>query len=214
LNKINFVILACILATLLFWITNLIGVNLDVWAFSTDNLLAGRLWTPVTALFVHADLLHLAGNMIFLYVFGNTLEKEVGSGKTFLAFFAGGILTFLFGIFFYSPSDLMIGASAAIFTLTAFVMLVKPLKFSFVFLMPVGLVAVIYFVYNVLAIQFGVESNVAYVSHVIGFGIGVIFGLLWGKNVLKNILITIGLFIVYLVITFLIIPYVLQLIGL
>jgi membrane associated rhomboid family serine protease len=214
LNKINYVILACILVSLLFWIANYIGVNVDLWAFSTDNLLAGRVWTPITALFIHADLLHLAGNMIFLYVFGNTLEKEVGARKTFVAFFAGGILTFFVGVFFYAPSALMVGASAAIFTLTAFVMLIKPLKFSFVFLMPVGLVAVIYFVYNVLAIQFGVASNVAYVSHVIGFAIGVIFGLRWGKNVLKNVLITIGLFIVYLIITLLIIPYVLQLIGL
>ncbi len=70
-------------------------------------------------------------------------------------------------------------------------MLVKPLKFSFLFLMPVGLVAVLYFVYNVLAIQFGAESNVAYVGHVIGFAIGVCFGILWGKNARKNILISI-----------------------
>ena len=187
---------------------------MDIWAFSTNNLLTGRIWTPITALFIHADLLHLAGNMIFLYVFGNTLEKEVGASKTLGAFFVGGILAFLIGVFYYPPSDLIVGASAAIFTLTAFVMLVKPLKFSFVFLMPVGLVAVIFFVYNVLAIQFGGESNVAYFSHVIGFAIGVVLGLLWGKKVFKNILIAIGLFIVYLVITFLIIPYILQLLGL
>jgi membrane associated rhomboid family serine protease len=137
----------------------------EVWAFSTGNLLAGRVWTPLTALFIHADILHLAGNMIFLYVFGNTLEKDVGTGKTFVAFFVGGILAFLIGVFFYSPSALMVGASAAIFTLTAFVMLVKPLKFSFVFLMPVGLVAVIYFIYNVLAIQFGVETTLRFSCH-------------------------------------------------
>jgi membrane associated rhomboid family serine protease len=211
LNKTNFLILACILVSLLFWVANQSGVDVEQFAFSTENLLAGRVWTPITALFIHADVLHLAGNMIFLYVFGNTLEKEVGASKTFLAFFTGGILAFLLGVFFYAPSTFIVGASGAIFTLTAVVMLVKPLKFSFLFFMPVGLVAVLYFVYNVLAVQFGLEGNVAYVSHIIGFAIGIPFGLLWGKNMLKNILITLVLFIVYLIIILLIIPYVLQL---
>jgi membrane associated rhomboid family serine protease len=188
LNKTNFLILACILVSLLFWVANQSGVDVEQFAFSTENLLAGRVWTPITALFIHADVLHLAGNMIFLYVFGNML-----------------------GVFFYAPSTFIVGASGAIFTLTAVVMLVKPLKFSFLFFMPVGLVAVLYFVYNVLAVQFGLEGNVAYVSHIIGFAIGIPFGLLWGKNMLKNILITLVLFIVYLIIILLIIPYVLQL---
>jgi rhomboid family protein len=213
LTKTNYLILACILATLLFWIAAYNGANVEYLAFSTQNLLNGRAWTPFTALFLHADILHLAGNMIFLYVFGNTLEKELGASKTLTAFFTGGILAFLLGTLFYVPSDLLIGASAAIFTLTAVAMLVKPLKFSFFFLMPVGLVAIIYFVYNVLAVQLGAESNVAYISHVIGFAIGVPLGALWGKNVLKNLAITIGLFALYLIIVLLIIPYILQSLG-
>lgn len=43
-------------------------------AFSLNNLVAGRAWTLITAIFVHANLIHLAGNMTFLYVFGNTLQ--------------------------------------------------------------------------------------------------------------------------------------------
>jgi membrane associated rhomboid family serine protease len=171
-------------------------------------------WTIFTALFIHADILHLAGNMIFLYVFGNTLEKEVGATKTLLAFFVGGVLAFLFGVIFFAPSTLIVGASGAIFTLTAVVLLVKPLKFSFFFLMPVGLVAVIYFVYNILAVQLGGESNVAYISHLIGFGVGIPFGIKWGKNLLKNLLITIGLFLLYFILALFIIPYVLELLGL
>jgi hypothetical protein len=71
-----------------------------------------------------------------LYVFRNTLENELKPKETLSAFFAGGTLAFLLGVFFYEPSTLLIGASAAIFTLTAVVMLVKPLKFSLIFLMP------------------------------------------------------------------------------
>ncbi len=151
--------------------------------------------------------------MLFLFVFGNTLEKELGAQKTLLIFFVGGTMSFLLGIFFYAPPIFLVGASAAIFTLTAVVMLVKPLKFSYFFLMPLGLAAIIYFMYNVLAVYFDVEGNIAYISHVIGFAIGVPFGAAWSKNLLRNLLATIGLFIVYLVIAFVLIPYLLQMIS-
>lgn len=162
---------------MLYWYTERPDLVTEYLAFSEENLLRGRVWTLVTALFLHADLTHLLGNMLFLFVFGNTLESELETKKTFLAFFIGGILTFLIGSFFYEPSTFMIGASSAIFTLTAIVMLVKPLKFSLLFLMPQGLVAIIYFTYNAFAVHFGIEGNVAYISHVIGFAIGIPLGI-------------------------------------
>jgi membrane associated rhomboid family serine protease len=212
-NLINLVILACILVSILFWLVGPSGVDVQYFAFSRENLLQGRWWTLITALFIHADILHLLGNMLFLYAFGNSLENEVGPAKTLFAFFAGGILSFLLGVFFYAPTDLLIGASAAIFTLTAVVLLVKPLKFSFIFLMPLGLVAIIYIIYNIVAVQTGVEGNIAYSSHVIGFAIGIPMGMAWSKNLLKNLLITFGLFLLYLFITIILLPYVLQLLG-
>jgi membrane associated rhomboid family serine protease len=212
-NKTNLIIIACILASLLYWVTGNPESTTEYLAFSGENLLKGRVWTLFTALFLHADLVHLAGNMLFLFVFGNTLEKELGAQKTLLAFFVGGTMSFLLGIFFYAPQTFLVGASAAIFTLTAIAMLVKPLKFSFFFLMPLGLVAIIYFMYNVLAVYYGAEGNIAYISHVIGFLIGVPFGAKWSKTLLRNLLITIGLFIVYIIIAFVLIPYLLQMIS-
>ena len=64
------------------------------------------------------------------------------------AFFLGGVLSFGLSIPFFAPDATFVGASAAIFTLTAVVMLLKPLRFSLLLLMPVGLVAVLYFLYN------------------------------------------------------------------
>jgi len=212
-NKINWVIIACILASIAFWLTGDSSLPTRYLAFSTANLLNGRVWTLVTSLFLHADILHLAGNMIFLYAFGNALEKEVGDEKTFLAFFLGGILSLLFGVFFYTPDVFLIGASAAIFTLTAVVMLVKPLKFSFIFFMPLGLVAIIYIIYNVVAVQTGVEGNVAYISHVIGFAVGIPLGVTWSKNLFRNLLITVGLLVFYLFIIWVLTPYLMQLLG-
>ena len=49
--------------------------------FSLNNLMQGRFWTLLAALFVHGSLFHLVGNMIFLFVFGGTLQNSIGSGQ-------------------------------------------------------------------------------------------------------------------------------------
>jgi membrane associated rhomboid family serine protease len=220
LNKINWIIIVCIISSVLLFYWDQIEPSLirpylgpieselifTYLAFSGENLLRGRVWTLVTALFLHGDPLHLVGNMIFLFVFGNTLENEVKSSKTLTAFFIGGILSFLLSTFFYDPETPMIGASAAIFTLTAIVMLVKPLKFSLLFMMPQGLVAIVYFLYNVAAVYLGFGGYVAYISHVIGFAIGIPFGITWSKEWKRNLLISFGLLVIYFLLQILLVP--------
>jgi membrane associated rhomboid family serine protease len=205
MSKTNWLIILCILAFGISWI---IGTDqiYDLLAFSGKNLLEGKVWTIVTSLFLHGDLTHLIGNMIFLFTFGNTLENELGDTWIMVPFFVGGTATFLTSTAFYDPSTYLIGASAAIFTLTAIIMLVKPLKFSFYFLMPLGLVAIIYFAYNILAVYSGSQGNVAYIGHIIGFAIGVPFGIASSEDWGKNLLITGGLFIIYLVIVYILLP--------
>ena len=115
----------------------------------------------------------------------------------------GGVCSFIFSVPFYGSATAMIGASAAIFTLTATVMLTKPLKFSWLFLMPLGLVALLYFLYNLLAVYYLVQGNVGYVAHVIGFLIGLLFGIMWSRGRwVKNLLITILLLILYAILMF------------
>jgi len=168
--------------------------------FSGENLARGYFWTPITSLFIHASPMHLIGNIIFLYVFGSTIEKEIGSAKMVAAFFLGGILSFILSLYFYGFSVIMVGASAAIFTLIAMVMLIKPLKLSWLFFMPLGLVAIIYFLYNAFTVYFGIgEDSVGYWGHIIGFIIGVPFGIAWSRGRWKrNLLISIGLLAIYL----------------
>jgi membrane associated rhomboid family serine protease len=205
--RVNYLlILGCIAASLWAWNqdTSFVDQNL---VFSQNNLLAGRVWTIFTAIFVHASPLHLFGNMLFLFVFGNTLEKMIGRNNHLLVFFLGGFTAFLLSMFFFSPDTGMLGASAAIFTLAACVMLMKPLKFSWLFLAPQGLVAIIYFVYNAVLVYdptlipgLGYDPSIAYIAHIIGFTVGVPFGIAWSHNWKKNLLITLGLLGLYLVI--------------
>lgn len=173
---------------------------LDILYFSGENLKRGYFWTPITSLFIHADLMHLIGNMIFLYIFGGSLEREVGSTRTMLAFFFGGALSFILSLYFYGYNVKMVGASAAIFTLASIVMLIKPLKFSWIFLMPLGLVAILYFIYNLLAIYFLTgNAGIGYWGHIIGFLIGLPFGISWSRGKWRiNLLITVVLLVLYL----------------
>lgn len=201
-------ILLCLVATLYALTTDPSNVERNL-VFSLKNMQEGRIWTVVTAIFVHASLLHLLGNMIFLYVFGNTLESILGTRRTLITFFLGGLMSFPLSLPFFPPEATFVGASAAIFTLTAVVMLLKPLRWSWLLLMPVGLVAILYFLYNVAAVYLHLQSDVAYISHIIGFSLGLPLGIAWSTQWKRNILISLGLLVVYFVLLYFVTKYVL-----
>lgn len=78
----------------------------------------GRIDTVIsmfTAMFIHGGWLHLIGNMLFLWVFGDNVEDRLGSVRYFLFYLATGLAGFLAQMaanpFSASP---MIGASGAI----------------------------------------------------------------------------------------------------
>src|SRR5438128_10684606 len=74
-------------------------------------------WTFVTYMFVHANLLHLAFNLLALYVFGPEVEERMGGGQ-FLGYYllcglGGAVLSF--ALIQFRPVELVIGASAAVY---------------------------------------------------------------------------------------------------
>jgi membrane associated rhomboid family serine protease len=200
----SLLILGCIGASIWAWQQDPTFAQQNL-VFSFNNFMKGRVWTLVAALFVHGSVLHLFGNMVFLFVFGNTLEKTIGPGKHLLVFLIGGFTSFMLSVPFLPASTGMLGASAAIFTLAACVMLARPLKFSWLFLAPQGLVALIYFLYNVVIVYnptviSGYDPNVAYIAHIIGFLTGLPFGIALSDHWKRNLIITMVLFGVYLAI--------------
>jgi membrane associated rhomboid family serine protease len=85
-------------------------------------------WTILTTIFLHADILHIAGNLLFLLLFGFILEEQVTKSQWFATFFITGIVgSFSFIALdvassvltgFPSPStgfDCAVGASGAIY---------------------------------------------------------------------------------------------------
>ncbi|RJS76973.1 rhomboid family intramembrane serine protease [Candidatus Bathyarchaeota archaeon] len=74
----------------------------------------GAYWQLFTAIFIHADLLHLFGNMLFLLIFGLRAEELFSTPEYFLIYLlsglTGNLLTLLLG-----PQLVSVGASGAIF---------------------------------------------------------------------------------------------------
>ena len=74
----------------------------------------GAYWQLFTAIFIHADLLHLFGNMFFLLIFGLRAEELFSTPEYFLIYLlsglTGNLLTLLLG-----PQLVSVGASGAIF---------------------------------------------------------------------------------------------------
>jgi rhomboid protease GluP len=74
----------------------------------------GEAWRLLTAMFIHGNIAHIAGNMLFLVIFGLRAEDLFDIKEYllvyFLSGFAGGVLSLLLG-----PATNSVGASGAIF---------------------------------------------------------------------------------------------------
>ncbi len=73
-------------------------VYMELGAVPITILRGEKLWTLLTSMFLHGDIAHLFGNMLFLYVFGGHVENAMG-GKRYLCFYLlSGIFAHLFHI--------------------------------------------------------------------------------------------------------------------
>lgn len=147
--------------------------------------------TFVTSMFLHGGILHVLGNMLYLWIFGDNVEDALGPLFYPLAYIgtgiAGGLLHFLAAPGSTIPT---IGASGAIsgvmgayFILypRAKVLTVIPIFFFIRLLyLPAWLLLGFWIVFQLLnGFSAGAAgSGVAYLAHIGGFGAGIVVGLL------------------------------------
>ena len=147
----------------------------------------------LTAMFLHGGWLHLLGNLLFLYIFGNNVEDRLGRLKYLLFYlFCGYGATYGFALFTPSSTTPLVGASGAIAgVLGAYLVMFPRAKvwslLTFFFFLPVRLPAWLvlgswFFLQYVYFRGGGVAegSGVAYGAHVIGFLLGA--ALVWGRR--------------------------------
>lgn len=156
--------------------------------------------TLISSQFLHGGFLHLAGNMLFLWIFGNNVEDRLGHVKYLIFYLACGVLATLAQWFFSQTSGIpSLGASGAIAgVLGAYV--VRFPNIEVLTLIPLGIffttvrIPAIFFLgfwfvqqalYGVTSLEartnIGMESGgIAYWAHAGGFVFGAILGPLLG----------------------------------
>ena len=149
----------------------------------------GRLLTLVTALFIHANLLHLVGNGVFLLIFGVPAEQRVGAWRLLALFLVGGALANLVASLLVDGSGrVIVGASGGISALVgAYLVLfprarlgiVLPLGLWLEFgrapaALLIGLWAALQLLFTFVGPAFGA---VAWWAHLTGFALGVAMAL-------------------------------------
>lgn len=86
-------------------------------AARAERITSGEWWRSLTALTLHADLQHIAGNIVFGALFAVILSQSVGVGVAWWAFVITGGLGNALNAFVQDPAHTSIGASTAVFGL-------------------------------------------------------------------------------------------------
>jgi membrane associated rhomboid family serine protease len=194
------VTIGLIVVNVLFFLVELGGGDafIERWSVVPTRLLAnpaGDFLTIFTAMFMHGGWLHLLGNMLYLWIFGDNVEDRLGHGKFIIFYFLCGIAATFAQVLVNANSDVPnLGASGAIAgVLGAYLLMfprgrVRVLMGSYVVPMSaiivIGFWALLQFISGFGAIatteQTADTGGVAYMAHVGGFIAGLILAPLMG----------------------------------
>jgi membrane associated rhomboid family serine protease len=137
----------------------------------------------VTCMFLHGSVLHLAGNMLFLWVFGSLVEDRIGRANFLGLYLIGGVMATLGFVAANTTSPApLIGASGAIAVAMGAYLVLFPrarvltviftAAFQVVYV-PAAIVLLLFFVTQF----FTAEENVAWEAHAAGMAVGVLAAL-------------------------------------
>ena len=155
-------------------------------------------WTILAAMFMHGGWLHLGGNMLYLWIFGDNVEHRFGAG-VFLAFYLVSGLAATLAQIALDPGGVVpnLGASGAISgVLGAYLVLfprnrVHAILFYFVVSVPavvaIGFYIVLQFIegFGAVMVSEGTLGGVAYGAHIGGFFAGALLALVL-RTVIKK----------------------------
>jgi len=161
-----------------------------------------QLHTLFTSMFLHADLLHLGGNMLFLYIFGDNVEDAFGHRRYLVFYLLSGIaadMAFLWTQLISGNAKALliptIGASGAIAGVLGAYFILYPrariltlVLIWWIYIVPIPAVFFLgfWFAYQLLygMLTLGIEAvtGIAYWAHIGGFVAGIFFGLIWRER--------------------------------
>ncbi len=150
--------------------------------------------TIFSGMFMHAGLAHLAGNMLYLWIFGDNVEDSLGHGKYLLFYLIGGVIASLAHIFTNPQSQIpTVGASGAIAAVLGAYLVLYPRSRVLTFIplgffmrltsVPAVIVLGLWFVLQlfsgVLSLGAADVGGVAFWAHIGGFVAGVVLAKLF-----------------------------------
>jgi membrane associated rhomboid family serine protease len=141
--------------------------------------------TIFSALFLHGGFLHIIGNMLYLWIFGNNIEDSLGHFRFLFFYLVCGLLAGLTQVMSSPDSTVpMIGASGAIggilgaylvlFPRARILTLVFIIFFVKLIRIPALIILGLWFILQLLSLSGGAASNVAFFAHIGGFVSGII----------------------------------------
>jgi membrane associated rhomboid family serine protease len=154
-----------------------------------------------TSMFMHAGFLHLAGNMLYLWIFGDNVEDAMGSIKYLIFYLVGGVIAALTHTFLYPDSQIpTVGASGAISAVLAAYLILYPQSRVLTFiplgffmqlrLIPASIVLIAWFILQlfngVLTISGPELSGTAFWAHIGGFLAGLLITALFFSGAKRN----------------------------
>lgn len=161
------------------------GIKIDL-SFRPIYLANGQgLYTTFTSMFVHEDIFHILGNILFLFMVGLALEDRVGKRKVVIVYFVSGLVAVVVeGVLLWGSYSLVLGASGAISGVMGAILVLYPRDRIPMFVGPIFLPSVAvwiavgsWFVLEIVYVVFGIEPGVAYGAHFGGFLVGMLLGL-------------------------------------
>ena len=141
----------------------------------------------VVSMFLHGGLLHLAGNLWFLWVFGNNIEDRLGSLRFTVFYVAGGVVATIGHVVAQPNSTVpVVGASGAIAAIMGAYLIWYPRAPVLSLIPPIFVVTISarWFLCGWFFLQFltNRDSGVAWIAHVVGFVYGVVVALAVRKH--------------------------------
>lgn len=161
------------------------SVNIDLYAGPKPVYL-----TLLTSMFMHASWMHIIGNMLYLWIFGDNIEDRLGHAKFFVFYLICGLAASMAHVVFAASSVIpSLGASGAIAGVLGAYLILFPRKSVRVLFarqivnMPAFMVLGLWIllqIFSQIGVSGGQSSGVAYLAHIGGFLAGVVLIFLFG----------------------------------
>ena len=168
----------------------------------------------VTSMFLHGSLLHLAGNMLFLFIFGDNVEDRLGRVRYVLFYVAGGVISAVaYAVAQPGSAAPLVGASGAVAAILGAYLILHPsarvltyvpfplylvallipgvrirlwLVIVAIVKMPAWLLLLGWLAFQVVAVGAEAPGMVAYEAHIAGFLAGIVLLLLMDRRRLRQ----------------------------